>query len=113
MTGEEALQIVDAVLRSTILEQGLNDVQSVVFIESWLGRTYAEIADKLGYDYDYIKQVGSQLWRSLSQVTGEEVSKKISKPFCIAISNPKALHKIGEKPSMFLDFTVVKQNCKL
>ncbi|MEH2425550.1 MAG: hypothetical protein V7K48_33040 [Nostoc sp.] len=38
--------------------------------------TYSEIAEKLGYDYDYIKQVGSQLWRSLSQVIGEEVSKK-------------------------------------
>ncbi|MFW9265238.1 NB-ARC domain-containing protein [Nostoc sp. CALU 546] len=76
MTGEEALKLVDAVLRSTVLEQGLNDIQSVVFLESWVGRTYAEIADKLGYDCDYVKQVGSQLWRSLSQVIGEEVSKK-------------------------------------
>ncbi|MEH2452568.1 NB-ARC domain-containing protein [Nostoc sp.] len=76
MTGEEALKIVDAILRSTIWEQGLNDVRSVVFLESWLGRTYSEIAEKLSYDYDYIKQVGSQLWRSLSQVIGEEVSKK-------------------------------------
>lgn len=76
MTGEEALKLVDTVLRSTVLEQGLNDIQSVVFLESWVGRTYAEIADKLGYDCDYVKQVGSQLWRSLSQVIGEEVSKK-------------------------------------
>ena len=76
MTGEEALKIVDAVLRSTMLEQGLNDVQTVVFLESWSGRTYSEITEKIGYDYDYIKQIGSQLWRSLSQVIGEEVSKK-------------------------------------
>jgi hypothetical protein len=40
------------------------------------GRTYAEIAVQISYEHDYIKQVGSQLWRSLSQVIGEEVCKK-------------------------------------
>ncbi|MHC5738623.1 hypothetical protein [Nostoc sp.] len=56
--------------------QRLNNVQSVVLLESWLGRTYAEIAVQISYEHDYIKQVGSQLWRSLSQAVGEEVRKK-------------------------------------
>ncbi|MBN3885613.1 MAG: hypothetical protein V7K64_02395 [Nostoc sp.] len=45
-------------------------------LESWLGRTYAEIAVQISYKDDYIKQVGSQLWRSLSQAVGEDVCKK-------------------------------------
>ncbi|MHC5757064.1 hypothetical protein [Nostoc sp.] len=45
-------------------------------LESWLGRIYAEIAVQISYKDDYIKQVGSQLWRSLSQAVGEDVCKK-------------------------------------
>ncbi|MBE8997326.1 hypothetical protein IQ274_03610 [Nostoc sp. LEGE 12447] len=75
MTAEEALKIVNALLHSTFGKR-LNDVKSVVFLETWKGQTYEVIAEKLGYQNDYIKQVGSQLWRSLSQVTGEDVSKK-------------------------------------
>src|SRR5207237_2659812 len=56
--------------------QGLNDVQSVVFLETWAGHSYKQIAEQLGYQLDYIKQVGSQLWRSLSQTLGEPVSKR-------------------------------------
>ncbi|ACC84433.1 eIF2A-related protein [Nostoc punctiforme] len=75
MTAEEALKIVNALLHSTF-GQRLNDVKSVVFLETWKGQTYEVIAEKLGYQNDYIKQVGSQLWRSLSQATGEDVTKK-------------------------------------
>jgi len=75
MTAEEALNLVDSLLCSTF-GQRLNDVQSVVFLESWLGRTYAEIAVQISYEHDYIKQIGCQLWRSLSQLFGQEVCKK-------------------------------------
>ncbi|RCJ37914.1 hypothetical protein A6770_14080 [Nostoc minutum NIES-26] len=75
MTGEEALKLVDALLGSTF-GQRLNDVKSVVLLETWKGQTYEAIAEKLGYQNDYIKQVGSQLWRSLSQLLGEPVSKQ-------------------------------------
>ncbi len=69
------LNLVNTLLCSTF-RQRLNHVQSVVLLESWLGRIYAEIAVQIGYKHDYIKQVGSQLWRELSQVVGEEVCKK-------------------------------------
>lgn len=75
MTAEEALNLVDSLLCSTF-GQRLNDVQSVVFLESWLGHTYAEIAVQISYEHDYIKQIGCQLWRSLSQLFGQEVCKK-------------------------------------
>jgi DNA-binding CsgD family transcriptional regulator len=63
MTGQEALTLVDTLLHSANPRQRLNDVQSVVFRETWAGRSYREIAKQLGYEYEYIKQVGSQLWR--------------------------------------------------
>jgi WD40 repeat protein len=75
MTGQEALTLVDTLLCSANQRQGLNDVQSKIFLETWAGRSYKEIAKQLGYEHDYIKKVGSQLWRSLSQTLGEPVSK--------------------------------------
>ncbi|MEH1837679.1 MAG: hypothetical protein V7L20_02685 [Nostoc sp.] len=40
---------------------------------------------QISYKHDYIKQVASLLWRSLSQVISEEVCKKIFNLFCVAI----------------------------
>lgn len=76
MTGQEALTFVDTFLRSANQRQRLNDIQSEVFLQTWAGLSYKEIAQQLGYQHDYIKQVGSQLWRSLSQTLGEPVSKQ-------------------------------------
>ena len=76
MTGQEALTFVDTFLRFANQRQRLNDIQSEVFVQTWAGLSYKEIAQQLGYQHDYIKQVGSQLWRSLSQTFGEPVSKR-------------------------------------
>jgi len=73
--GQEALATVDRLLQTTEHGQKLNDLQSAVFLEAWAQRSYLEIAQQLDYEYDYIKQVGSRLWRILSQVLGEPVSK--------------------------------------
>ena len=76
MRGQEALTIVDRLLQADNHGQKLNDLQSAVFLEAWAQHSYSEISQQLGYEYDYIKQVGSQLWRSLSQILGEPVSKR-------------------------------------
>ncbi|MFM9264140.1 hypothetical protein [Tychonema sp. BBK16] len=76
MRGQEALAIVDRILQTANHGQKLNNLQSAVFLEAWEEHSYSEIAHQLGYEYDYIKQVGSQLWRSLSQILGEPVSKR-------------------------------------
>ncbi|MBD6615492.1 hypothetical protein FNW02_06480 [Komarekiella sp. 'clone 1'] len=70
MSIEEALVILD-----TFLEQSLNDVQELVFRQAWEGQTYPEIAESSGYDANYIKDVGSKLWKLLSQALDEEVTK--------------------------------------
>lgn len=53
----------------------LNNTQDLVFHQSWQGLTYSEIAESFGYSVDYIKEVGSHLWRALSEKLGEKVSK--------------------------------------
>ncbi len=64
MTGQEALTLANTLLHAAKLGQRLNDVQSVVLLETWVGGSYREVAEQLAYQHDYIKQVGSQLWRS-------------------------------------------------
>ncbi len=71
MTVEEAIALVEQ-----LLERGrLTKVQEIVFRQSWVGQTYLEMAVESDYDCGYIKDVGSELWRSLSQTLGEKVTK--------------------------------------
>ncbi|MBW4555415.1 MAG: pentapeptide repeat-containing protein [Trichormus sp. ATA11-4-KO1] len=71
MTVEEALVIVESILGKA----SLNDLQEIIFRQSWQQKTYPEIAEEFGYDADYIKIVGFRLWKSLSQAMGEKVTK--------------------------------------
>ncbi|MEG5082338.1 NB-ARC domain-containing protein [Microcoleus sp. AT8-B4] len=72
MTLEEALAILD-----TLLKPGhLNDVQDLVFRQSWQGKSYQNMADTSGYDADYLKDIGSQLWRTISLALGTQVTKR-------------------------------------
>jgi DNA-binding CsgD family transcriptional regulator len=75
MTGSEALTLVDILLRASETGQRLNDTQSTVFLEIWAGCTYQEIADRQGYEIDYIKQIAARLWKNIGQAVGEKVSK--------------------------------------
>jgi WD40 repeat protein len=71
MNLEEALAILDEIL----IKESLNDIQELVFRQTWEGKTYAEIAEETNYDPDYIKYVGYQLWQVLSNATNEKVTK--------------------------------------
>jgi WD40 repeat protein len=68
---EEALVVLDA----TLQRDTLTDLQELVFRGVWEGHTYSEIAAAAGYDATYIKDVGSKLWKLLSEVWGEKVTK--------------------------------------
>ncbi|MBE8969357.1 NACHT domain-containing protein [Nostocales cyanobacterium LEGE 12452] len=71
MTVEEAIAIVEQ-----LLERGrLTRAQEIVFRYAWEGKTYLEMARAVTYDPGHIKDVGSELWRSLSQALGEKVTK--------------------------------------
>lgn len=68
---ENALAFLDTLPES----KSLNDVQELVFRGAWEEKGYEEIAALAGYDANYLRDVGSKLWRSLSQSLGEKVTK--------------------------------------
>lgn len=71
MRVKEAIALVEQ-----LLPQGrLTKVQEIVFRQSWAGQTYFDMAVESDYDFGYIKDIGSELWRSLSQALGEKVTK--------------------------------------
>ncbi|MBM0743887.1 hypothetical protein JOY44_20060 [Phormidium sp. CLA17] len=72
MTIEEALTILDDVLGQTTL----NDTQELVFRHAWDDWTYERMAEQFGYTPDHIKNVGAQLWGSLSDLTGIKITKR-------------------------------------
>jgi len=71
MTIEEALIVLDSLMG----REQLTHLQETVFCQSWDGQTYEQIAGTVGYDSDYVKLVGSQLWQSLSDHIGQRVTK--------------------------------------
>lgn len=62
-------------LKTILKPVDLNPIQELILRQVWEGKTYAQIAVKSGYNTDYIKSVGSQLWQCLSQVLGESITK--------------------------------------
>ena len=68
---EEVLELVEQILDC----QSLNKVQEIVFRQAWEGKSYTEIATSISYDPEYIKQVGFELWRSLSWKLEKKVTK--------------------------------------
>jgi WD40 repeat protein len=68
---DEVLSVLDAVLTPN----GLSNLQELIVRGCWEGKTYTQIAETTGYDDDYIRDVGFQLWRRLSQTLNEKVSK--------------------------------------
>jgi WD40 repeat protein len=71
LTAEAALALLDTLL----LGQKLKDTQELVFRYAWQGWTYPQIAEHAGYDTSHIRDVGAHLWKQLTQVIGERVSK--------------------------------------
>ena len=71
MTIEEALVVLDNLMG----REQLTHLQETVFCRAWDGQTYEQIAGTVGYDSDYVKLVGSQLWQTLSDQVGQRVTK--------------------------------------
>lgn len=71
MNVEEALITVTDILN----KKSLNDLQETIFRCAWAQKSYPEIAEISGYDAEYIKLAGFRLWKLLSEVLGEKVTK--------------------------------------
>ena len=70
MSKEEGLQLIES-----LLGKGLTPLELNIFHCAWEDKPYLEVSLATDYTYYYIKQVGAKLWRSLTQVMGERVSK--------------------------------------
>ncbi|PHM08205.1 hypothetical protein CK516_22180 [Nostoc sp. 'Peltigera malacea cyanobiont' DB3992] len=69
---DKLLQSVKKILQ----DKPLDSIQWFVLYQSWLGKTYGEMAEVSGYGNNYIKEVGSELWQDLSIALGKRITKK-------------------------------------
>ncbi|PZO45807.1 MAG: NB-ARC domain-containing protein [Shackletoniella antarctica] len=63
----------------TVTGRHLNDLQRTILRQVWQGHKYLDIANTAGYTEGHIKDVAYQMWRLLSRVTGEKVTKSTLK----------------------------------
>lgn len=69
---DDASKIIDAAMG----RKRLKDLEQKVFLHSWEGKTYDEIAELCGYDPSYVRDVGYRLWKLFSKIFGEKITKK-------------------------------------
>ncbi|NJR56946.1 MAG: AAA family ATPase [Acaryochloris sp. CRU_2_0] len=72
---QEALELVDQWL---LVKDGrrLKETEKILFTAGWLDQGYEEAAAESGYNTGYLQSIGPDLWRTLTYVLGEKVSKK-------------------------------------
>ncbi len=69
------LELALIIVKELLAPNYLNPAQEMVFKAAWDGKSYPEIADAAGYDQNYIRGVGAQIWRMLATATEKRVSK--------------------------------------
>lgn len=74
MDAEAALAWLDAIIPPETGER-LSDLQKVILVQVWLGRKYLDIAHCYGCTEGHAKDAGSQLWKLLSKVLREKITK--------------------------------------
>ncbi|OUL26712.1 tetratricopeptide repeat protein [Nostoc sp. 106C] len=74
MDAEAALAWLDTIIPAQTGER-LSDLQKVILQQVWLDRKYLDIAHSYGCTEGHAKDAGSQLWRLLSQVLREKITK--------------------------------------
>ena len=66
----------EAIVKELLNPQYLNPTQAMVFSAAWVGQSYGDLAQSAGYDPNYLKCVGAQVWKMLATATGCRVSKR-------------------------------------
>ncbi|MEO1433220.1 MAG: NB-ARC domain-containing protein [Cyanobacteria bacterium J06633_8] len=104
MDDEAVLVWLDTVIPDKTGEQ-LSELEKVILQQVWLGRKYLEIADFYGCTEGHAKDVGSRLWKLLSKV----MRQKITKSNCRRVLE-KCFRKAGTISGLF-DYQVTSNNC--
>lgn len=76
LIAEDVISTLNSILAAQSKGRSLNDLQTTVLLACWQGQSYRQIASQLGYQTDYIKRVGAQLWQELSDLTETKITKK-------------------------------------
>lgn len=71
---DTAIEFTDSLLYEKT-GQHLSDLQCCILQQVWGGKTYRAIATIAGYSEGHVKDVASQLWRLLSDILGERITK--------------------------------------
>jgi hypothetical protein len=92
----------EAIVKELLAPKYLNPPQEMVFRAAWNGQSYRDLADEAGYDCDYIKGVGAQIWRMLATATESRVSKgnfrQVLELFASRLDLPESLAFAEAKP---------------
>jgi tetratricopeptide (TPR) repeat protein len=104
MDDEAVLVWLDTIIPSKTGEQ-LSELDKIILQQVWLGRKYLEIADFYGCTEGHAKDVGSKLWKLLSKV----MRQKITKSNCRRVLE-KCFRKAGTISGLF-DYQVTSHDC--
>lgn len=115
---EEVLSLLDNEVIA-IRGDGLTSQDKEIIRQTWEGLAYDEM-QSLGLSTEYIKKMKApDLWKFLSKVIGEKVTKKILKRLLNKSSGERIISllssrlpnvKIGEMYPIFLHFTIAPGN---
>jgi WD40 repeat protein len=70
------LERAEAIVKELLAPRYLTPPQEMVFRAAWQGRSYRELAKTAGYETNYLKCIGAQVWRMLSIATQCKISKR-------------------------------------
>jgi hypothetical protein len=92
--------VLQAVNAAVLASEGkdLNPVEEDVLRGAWEGLTYPELAKTSSYSLNYLKQdIGPNLWKRLSRVMGENISKSNFRSFAERYYLTKGSHSVASE----------------
>lgn len=72
MNADNALEAIEQLLPS----RQLSPIEQLIVRQSWVGKSYDEMAQDSNYSGKYFRDIGSNLWDRISSVIGQKVTKK-------------------------------------
>lgn len=91
MSVELGVKVVDELVFTKTGEH-LNSLQREVLRGAWYGKTYPEIAEEVRRTDGYVREVGAELWKLLSEVTGDTVDKGSFRAMAERLSSIREVH---------------------
>ncbi|MBF2063509.1 MAG: AAA-like domain-containing protein [Calothrix sp. C42_A2020_038] len=72
MNADSALEIIEKI----VLSRQLSPIEQLIIRQSWIGKSYDDMAQNINYSSNYLKVIGFDLWNNISNVVGQKITKK-------------------------------------